>query len=129
MTARAPTLSAAQARRLHDAEVAHDQLAARLQEARQVRDELRERYLPRIPLSDEPKEREAGTRTATVGGITVRVTPVPARETFSLAAYRRAGHAITAAMLSCISRSLPSHRWTVRPAAGPKRHDAVEPTR
>lgn len=126
-TATEPKLSLAQARRLHDAEVAYDKLARGLEDAKQTRDELRSSYLPRIPLSDDPDEAAAGTRVVAIGGITARVTPVAGRESFSLKDYRQAGHKLTAAMRSCITHGRPSQRWTVTGPA--KRHDAVEPAR
>lgn len=128
-TATAPKkkLSADQARRLHDAEVSVKQLEAQLEEARTRRTELRTAAIDRIPLSDDVDERAKGIRKAVIGGVRIRVSPAISGETFSLKAFKELGHEITAAMRDAISAGKPYDRWTVTPAAGPKKIGAVEP--
>ena len=123
-----PRLSAEQARKLHDADVAVAKLRAQLKIAEKTLNELEERYHPRIALSDDPGEAAKGIRVAEAGGVHVRVAPFTTAERFSLKAYREAGHKITAAMRDCISAGKPAARWTIKAVDGPKKLGAVEPT-
>lgn len=121
-------LSADQARKLHDADVAVKKLKAALQAADKHSRELRDRYRDRVPISSDPKEAADGIRATTVGGVAIRITPQTSGEHFSLTVYREAGHEITAEMQEAISPGKPFDRWTLKPAAGPKKLKAVEPT-
>lgn len=127
-TATAPKLSADQARRLHDSDVAVKKLRAQLEAAVDHDRELRARYRDRVPLSEKPDEAANGVRVATVGGVAIRIYPQVSAETFSLKRFLEAGHAITAAMREAMSDGKPFDRWTLKPAAGPKKLNAVEPT-
>jgi hypothetical protein len=127
-TTAAPKLTAATARKLHDAEVAVAQLEAQLELAKAARAKVREKVLPRVPLSPLPEEAAKGIRETIAGGVIVRVAPAVSGESFSLKRYVEAGHRITAAMRSAIAPGRPYERWTVKPAAGPKKLGAVEPT-
>ncbi len=62
-----------------------------------------------------------------VGGVSIRITPQESGERFSLTAYREAGHEVTPEMQDAISPGKPFDRWTLKPAAGPKKLKAVEP--
>lgn len=129
MTATATrTLSAAQAKALHLADVEAGKALAALEAAEKRQRELRERYLELVPLSEDPAERRDGIRTITVGGFNVRITPVEGSERFSLSDYLKLGHKVTAAMREAMKRSRDYHRWTVKDTRGPKRADAVEPS-
>lgn len=127
-TATAGKLSADQARKLHDADVAVKKLKAALEEADKHSRELRDRYRDRVPISSDPKEAADGIRAATVGGVAIRITPQTSGERFSLTVYREAGHDITPEMQDAITAGKPFDRWTLKPAAGPKKLQAVEPT-
>jgi hypothetical protein len=126
-TAAAPKLTAATARKLHDAEVAVAQLEAQLKLAREARDELRDRVRPRLAPAADAEDRAKGILEGRAGGVLVRVAPAVSGESFSLKRYVEAGHRITAAMRDAISPGRPYDRWTVKPAAGPKKLGAVEP--
>lgn len=121
-------LSAEQARKLHDADVAVKKLKARLEDAETHSRGLRARYRDRVPLSENPEEAANGIRVAMVGGVSIRITPQESGERFSLSVYREAGHDITPAMREAITPGKPFDRWTLKPAAGPKKLKAVEPT-
>lgn len=123
----AAKLSAEQARRLHDADVKVKQLRAALDAAERHSRELRERYRARVPLSTDPTEAAKGVRSAVVGGVSIRISPQVSGDYFSLSAYRAAGHAVTAEMREAITAGKPFDRWTLKPAAGPKKLNAVEP--
>lgn len=123
-----PKLTAATARKLHDAEVAVAQLKAQLELAEKSRDELRAKVRDRVPLAADPQDAAKGIREAIAGGVIVRIAPAVSGESFSLKRYVEAGHRITAAMRDAISSGRPYDRWTVKPAAGPKKIGAVEPT-
>lgn len=127
MTVTAAKISAAQARALHDAEVAVLQLEAQLEIAKKTRLELRGRYIERVPLSDDVDERARGIRKVVAGGVKIRITPATSGESFSLKAFKEAGHAITREMRAAISAGKPYHRWTVTNAEGPRKIGAVEP--
>lgn len=127
-TATAPKLSAEQARRLHDADVAVKRLDAALAEAKKDLGKLKDRYLERIPVSEDLKEAGKGIRVTTVGGVVIRVAPSVSADSFSLKRYVDAGHAITAAMREAIKAGTPYDRWTIKAAAGPKKLGAVEPS-
>lgn len=127
-TATTPKLTAAQARKLHDTEVAVLQLEAQVKLAKATRDELRERYRDRLQLSADPKEAEKGILTAIAGGVIVRVSPTVSADSFSLKRYTDLGHQVTAAMREAIAPGKPYDRWTVKAQAGPKKIGAVEPT-
>lgn len=128
MPATATKLEARQARVLHDADVAVKQLEAKLDDAKAKRAELFARYRDRVPLSDDATEAAKGIRTATIGGVIIRVAPSVSADSFSMKRYVDAGHAITAAMLEAIKPGRPYDRWTIKAAAGPKKLGAVEPT-
>lgn len=120
-----PKLTADQARKLHDAEVAHDQLKAQLDIAKKTRDELRGKYRPRLELAKDAAAALKGTLQAISGGIAVQATPSAGGETFSLKDYRTAGHKVTPEMQPFIKAGGTRWTWTVRSIAGPKRHDAA----
>lgn len=126
--ATAPKLSADQARKLHDADVAVKKLKTALEAADKHNRELHDRYRGRVPLSEKPEEAADGIREAMVGGVAIRICPARSGESFSLKTYREAGHPITPEMREAISPGVPFDRWTVKPAAGPKKLKAVEPT-
>jgi hypothetical protein len=126
--AAAPKLSADQARKLHDADVAVKRLRAQLEAAEKHLGELKDRYRDRIPLSDDLDEASKGIRVATVSGVTIRVAPAVSADSFSLKRYTDLGHAITAAMREAIKAGKPYDRWTIKATAGPKKLNAVEPT-
>jgi hypothetical protein len=124
----AAKLSAEQARKLHDADVKVKKLRAQLEDADKESRALRARYRERVPLSDKPEEAADGIRVATVGGVSIRITPQESGERFSLTVYREAGHEVTPEMQEAITPGKPFDRWTLKPAAGPKKLKAVEPT-
>lgn len=124
-----PKLNAAQARQLHEAEVAVAKLKAQLEIAETTRDELRDRFIPRLSLATEAKEKLKGVLVGLAGGISVRATPCVGAEYFRLRDYRAAGHQVTPEMAEHISPGKPYLRWTVKTIDGPKHHDAVEPAR
>jgi hypothetical protein len=125
-TATEPKLTAALARRLHDAEVQVGKLAASLETATEERDKLRERCWPRLQPAADEADAAKGIREGTAGGVKVRVCPIAGREYFDFAGYKEA-HGLTAAMRKFLQRAKPSKRWTVKPAGGPKKIGAVEP--
>jgi hypothetical protein len=126
--ATAPKLSADQARKLHDADVAVKRLRAQLDAQEKHLRELQDRYRERIPVSDDADEAAKGIRITTVGGVVIRVAPAVSADSFSLKRYVDAGHQITAAMREAIRPGKPYDRWTIKAAAGPKKLGAVEPT-
>jgi hypothetical protein len=129
MSAQTPTkLTPHAAKKLHLADVTVAKLKAALEQAERERGELYDRYRDLVPLSDDPDERANGVRSATIGGFSIRVTPVEGTDRFSLTAYLKAGHKITAEMQTAMKRSKDFHRWTIRDVRGPRRADAVEPS-
>lgn len=126
--ATASRLSAEQARRLHDADVKVKRLDAALLEAKKDLGKLKDRYIDRIPVSEDLEEAAKGIRVATVGGVSIRVAASVSADSFSLKRYVDAGHAITAAMREAIKPGTPYDRWTIKATAGPKKIGAVEPS-
>lgn len=100
-----PTLKPADARKLADAEEAHEQIAAKLALARKHRDEQRAKVRPAAPDGEE----------VTAGGVYVKRS-VSHPESFSLAKYKDAGHKVTAAMRKFVSKG-DREAWTVKRVA------------
>lgn len=126
--ATAPKLTADQARRLHDADVMVKRLAAQLDDAKKHLGELEKRYIERIPVSEDLEEAAKGIRLAIAGGVSIRVAPMVSADSFSLKRYVDAGHQVTDEMRDAIKPGKPYDRWTIKPAAGPKKLGAVEPS-
>lgn len=126
--ATAVKLSAEQARKLHDQDVLVKKLRAQLEIAEEKLGDLEDRYRARIPLSEDGEEAAKGILATTVGGVAIRVAPCVSADSFSMKRYTDAGHAVTPAMRDAIKPGRPYDRWTIKPAAGPKKLNAVEPT-
>lgn len=122
-----PKLTAAQARKIHDADVRWQKAKLEAEEAETALKALRKRYRDRIPLSEKAEDAAKGVREIVRAGIHIRVTPSVSGESFSLSKYREKGHKVTKAMREAIGGKTPYDRWTVN--GPPKTHDAVEPAR
>jgi len=110
------TITAKQAEQLLNADTRVRQLRAELEQAEGELAKARERYHARIPLSRDKDERKRKIRTASIGGVTVRVTPTRTGDKLSLKRYCDAGHEITPEMREAITPGRPYDRWTVKAA-------------
>lgn len=115
-----PKLTAAQARKLYDAEVERDDAKLAFDEADTELKKLRARYRSRVPLSEKAEDAAKGVREIVRAGIHIRITPAVSGESFSLSKYREAGGKITKTMRAAIGGKTPYDKWTVK---GPAKTD------
>lgn len=119
-------LTASQARALHRAEVDVARLKVALETAEKRRDDLRGTYRELVPLSEDLEERAKGVRTAAVGGVIVRITPIEGQENFSIERFLANGGS-KAVLEPGMKLGRGYDRWTVKDARGPSHIDRVEP--
>ena len=126
-TASKPKLTAEQARKLAEAEIALAQARAVLEQREKAAKELRDRYRGRLAPSDDPKDAGKDVLVGEAGGWQIRVTSFMGGDYFSLKDYLAAGNKITAAMRAFVTRGQRRERWTVKRTKGPYKPGSVEP--
>lgn len=123
-----PKLTAAQARKIAEAENLVAKLRAQLEQAETEAKEIRARYDDRITEpSDDPRDAGKNVRIARAGGWEIRVSTFTGGDTFSLKTYLSKGHKITPAMKQALTPGAERKRWTVKRLAGPYKPGSVEP--